>query len=1335
MQLFVLGMHHSGAEALGQLLECLGCHSITDEPGTDGEDERSSLHRDLVRSANDEILHRAACAWDRVADFDPDRIDADVVTSYRQALAGIVRSLDAHQPWYVTDPRLCLTLPLWRGALNAAACIHLFRDPVDVARTLERRSATPVPVGMALWEKYNVTALRASTGLDRVVVSYEQLVDSPLAVARRIVDELGGLERGLRYPYAQDVTGLMRGPTDQPLVGFEGTRVAPSESQASLLTWLRNAESHSQSRDGQPRFTDPSSITTLRDHETRFGGTPKSYGPDGAPSDATLSVELSRLRSRHDQLQREVVDGLETTLRNKDRDLLAAADRLANLEKDLVDARDRLRDKDHELQQTRDAKERERRRMGHELGHLRTRLAALDRLLDEAMDDAQQLLASRRWRLGDALLTLHRRLLGRQKLPTAADHLLQLSSQVEALRAEDSAKGSDVDTNAQRLVRLASTRAVQERLVAPVSEMQPDREHWPHSRNLDREAVSQVSTPPPHPTPRSTATSRVVGADALASPVRASKATVLVLAWDVGHNPLGRAYLLAEALSRSYRVVLAGFQFPRYGTSVWKPLRDASVRIVAIPGRPFPEFQGTLESLAGRVDADVVVACKARLPAIQAGLMMKAVRNRPLIVDVDDYELGFFNNRNPLDDPSSESPEDLEHPFEEAWTRYAENLLPAADRLLVSNTVLQGKFGGVLVPHARDESVFRPDRLDKHSARRELDLPLDERVVMFIGTPRPHKGVLEVLEAVKQVRQRLNCRFVIVGKPPDAAFETLLRDRGGNALHLIPDQPFDRLPDILAAADLVCVLQQVDSEVAKYQLPAKIVDAMAMQIPVLATDVPPLRSLIDDGVIDPVTPENLADRIEWWLTAPDEERFRHVQRARTTFVENYSYQAISRTLVEVVEGSLEAPAPLPHPARVFLDGQARRHSRPASHQDGLDLVMFWRQDDAGLYGRRFDMLVNRLARRPEIRRIAIFDPPYAAHRLWEGRDENPTTQMGEIQNAKLVRRWSLADTDKVSHHVFLFDKFGNLPHGDYPDEAAFPEFVAEELERTGIDPGESVFWYYPVFDELEALDERFQPRLRLVDVVDDQRAWPGRTSGRRDSMERHYRTLLGAADIVLANCDTVRDSLAEYAPDIEVVPNGCDLDPVPADPDNRRFARFATLEGPILGLVGNLEPKTDAALLERLARERPDCHVVLVGSTHSNPDILRLDEYDNVFFVGVVRYPEVKAWIRRFDVALLPHLDTEQTRAMHPLKLLVYASLGVPTIATGVNNLGVLAPFIDVADDHDAFMEALDRALAGGGTNREALARTVEANSWERRVDEIMQLVEAKLAQRPRRTQ
>lgn len=1023
---------------------------------------------------------------------------------------------------------------------------------------------------------------------------------------------------------------------------------------------------------------------------------------------AILANELSRLRKRHDQLQREVVDGLEATLRNKDRELLAAADQMANTKAELVEAKRRLCEKDRELQRIRDAKEREVRRLSRELKQLRTHTTALFRLLDEAMENVGQLLSSRRWRLGDTLLSLHRLLLGRSRIPTAADHLIKLRFRAEDVLLEDVALEDSSSTSDEGAI----------------------------VRHDDTEGAARVGTEPTARKLRPNISPPRIDPVTSTGQVRPSKATILVLAWDVGHNPLGRAHLLAEALSRSYRVVLAGFQFPRYGNSVWQPLQDAPVRVVAVPGRPFPEFQGTLESLARRVDADVIVACKARLPAIQAGLMIKTYRNRPLIVDVDDYELGFFNERSPLLDPSTESLEALSHPFEEAWTRFAENLLPAADRVLVSNAVLQGKFGGVLVPHARDETTFRPDHLDRETARRRLQLRHDGKVVMFVGTPRPHKGVLEVLAAVKQVRKDLNCRLVVVGKPPDAAFEALLRRQGDDALDLIPDQPFHRLPEILAAADLVCVLQQPENEIAKYQFPAKVVDAMAMQVPVLATDVPPLRDLIEDGVIDAATPESLPARIEWWLQAPHAESSRRLRHARTAFLERYSHDAINRTLVKVIEDCLRAPTPVPPSALEFLEAQVRRYARPELRQAGLDLVMFWRQDDAGLYGRRFDMLVDRLARRPDIRRIAVFDPPYAAHRLWEFRDDGPTTHTREILDSKLTRRWGLADTDKVSHHVFLFDKFGNLPHGDYPNEDGFAGFVAEELERGGINPQESIFWYYPVFEELEALTEQFRPRLTVVDIVDDQRAWPGRTNQRRENMDRHYRALLGDVDVVLANCEAVRETLSVYASDIVVVPNGCDLDPIPEDPQNRQFAQFAALEGPILGLVGNLEPKTDAALLERIACERPDCHLVLVGSTHSNPDLLRLDAYDNVFFAGVVRYPEVKAWIKRFDVALLPHLATEQTRAMHPLKLLVYASLGVRIVATGASNLGELEPFIDVAHDHDTFLAAVDAALAdAGGPNRHALAETVEASSWERRVETIMQLIEAKLAQRPSLTQ
>lgn len=394
----------------------------------------------------------------------------------------------------------------------------------------------------------------------------------------------------------------------------------------------------------------------------------------------------------------------------------------------------------------------------------------------------------------------------------------------------------------------------------------------------------------------------------------------------MGHNPLGRAYLLAETLSRRYEVSLVGFQFPRFGDAVWRPHRNARIKPVVIPGCDFPDFQHSLAALVPQIDADVIIACKARLPALQLGLMLKAARNRPLLVDVDDYELSFFENRAPLVDLTSVSLESLAVPFEESWTRYAEKLLHYADALIVSNPALAAKFGGVEVPHARDETRFDPARFIRTKARQRLGLRSWHRVVLFVGTPRPHKGLREVLAALKACRAR-NCRLVVVGTPPDDWFAEELQRAGGKHLRMLPDQPFDALPELLAAADLVCLLQDPANEISKYQMPAKVVDASAMGIPILASRTPPLAPLIDAGVVEPVDKDTLADRMAYWLGRPRRQMARP-EASRTWFLENASYAAILPTLVDLIEQHFEAPRPIEPGALEFLNEQSRRYGLP-----------------------------------------------------------------------------------------------------------------------------------------------------------------------------------------------------------------------------------------------------------------------------------------------------------------------------------------------------------------------------------------------------------------------
>ena len=1321
MQIIVLGMHRSGTSALARVLNLAGAYFGVEGVATpaNAENRKGFWEREDVRALNDAALHSVRCDWDAVADFDIGAIPRQELATLKSGAADIVAKLDANRPWFVKEPRLCLLLPIWRPALEFPVCVHIYRNPLEVARSLKARNDIPIPVGLALWEAYNLAALDAAEGLPRLVVSYHDLMHEPLATTARTCATLsshGGYP--LRQPARDELAAFLSARLQHQRASASALDTAASKQQLALyaqLQQLRSAELHTVS--SAPGLS-PAARQILRTYEAgrqnvsgrvrdanaaRMRRIPKDSATQlilkGHELDRALGEldvaqrEARRLRQSNAELERrvavrgeqvrnltaqrrELVDEVarQTASRHDVRNDLsdsiqelrvvraeatAARDEADQLQrevegrqKELKGAIERHGRERGELQRRNQRLAHEREQLRREKEHLRHRLRALRGLARELQVGVKALLASRRWRLGHAILSFPHRLLLRPPPATAASALLPLAS-------------GELPT--ETLPAKASTDAPAAR------------------QGTQRQAIDRQRT------------------------------TIAVLAWDVGHNPFGRAYLIAEALARRYHVVLIGFQFARYGSDVWAPLRGATIEPVVIRGRDFPEFQQQLESLANKIDPDVVIACKARLPTVQLGMMLKAVRNRPVIVDVDDHELSFFDNQEPLDSVADLPADTLRVPHDEAWTRRTERLLPFADQLLVSNAALRSRFGGVLIPHARDERIFDPASADGASTRRRLGLPEHERIVLFVGTPRPHKGVLQLAAAVRSCRVP-NCRLVVVGKPPDAALGNALLNAGGDRLTMLDDQPFDALPELLAAADLVCLLQDAKSPVSRYQLPAKVIDALAMGVPVLATATPPLENLIEAGLVQATTQDDAAAAIQRALTMPDSERERRAAQARRWFVQNGSYAAIIETLTDTVDRAIESPKPLSDAARQFLQEQERRYPSPpaaTAHRTGLNLVMFWKQNDIGLYGRRFDMIVERLSKRSDVGHIAIFEPvpppqPVAA-------DSPSTDQSRLVAHNVLLRRWRLMGGDKVTYHAGDHRAAGR-------SGKAFADYVATELEAIGIDPRRAVFWHYPYFEHTTAINAKLAPRLKVVDVVDDQRTWADVTAERRALLDAHYREVLGDADVVFANCAAVRDSMAAMAPALTLVPNGCDMRPAPAAARDMRFRRFAALPRPIVGLVGNLEPKTDSTLLHKLATERPGYQLALIGSTHAaDSGLMDLQLLPNVTFFGVVTYPEVRAWISHLDVGLVPHRNTEQTQAMHPLKVLAYAAESVPVVSTQVDNLGDFRPFMRVASTHEDFLAGVDEVVDGRfRLDEEALRTVANSNSWDQRVDQIL---------------
>ena len=241
---------------------------------------------------------------------------------------------------------------------------------------------------------------------------------------------------------------------------------------------------------------------------------------------------------------------------------------------------------------------------------------------------------------------------------------------------------------------------------------------------------------------------------------------VSVIAWDLGHNPLGRAYLLADVLRTHYDVELIGANFPRFGNQIWEPLRSGSrVAIKNFPGGNFPEHFKRMEDIAEQIEGDVIYVSKPRLPGLELAILAKMHRNRPIILDIDDYELGFFKNRRSLTLETVKTNSrklDLDCPHDEIWTRYSESLIPLFEQVTVSNEELQKKYGGMVLPHIRSEVDFEPNSYPRDAIREELGFSPEDKVILFAGTPRMHKGFARVATALKKLN-RTDCKLLIIG--------------------------------------------------------------------------------------------------------------------------------------------------------------------------------------------------------------------------------------------------------------------------------------------------------------------------------------------------------------------------------------------------------------------------------------------------------------------------------------------------------------------------------------------------------------------------------------------
>nr|WP_317267847.1 rhamnan synthesis F family protein [Arthrospira sp. SH-MAG29] len=377
-----------------------------------------------------------------------------------------------------------------------------------------------------------------------------------------------------------------------------------------------------------------------------------------------------------------------------------------------------------------------------------------------------------------------------------------------------------------------------------------------------------------------------------------------VCGWELSHNAAGRAYTLAQLYGGWAEVELIGCLFPRYGGQVWEPIRGTQIPCHRVTVADEGRF---VEQALGLVLAhpyEVVHLSKPRIPNIVLGLLYKLVWGARVIVDIDDEELAFVKASEPVNWReflgSGEQLPKWKHLDSQKWTRIAVGLAQEFDGVTVSNPALQERYGGVVIRHARDEGRFVPSSEGRRQSRERLGIAPDKKVVLFLGTPKEYKGLVTTARALASLG-RQDVVFAIIGDFTDGGLKEKLQGISGVDYVFVGNQPFEQIPDVVAAGDICVLLQDSGSPVSRFQIPAKLSDALGMGLVVLLSETAAVADVIESGAVVPVAEGNLAGVLGRLLSEPAEMK-RLGALGRELLAAEFGFEVNISRLAGVVEG-------------------------------------------------------------------------------------------------------------------------------------------------------------------------------------------------------------------------------------------------------------------------------------------------------------------------------------------------------------------------------------------------------------------------------------------------
>ncbi len=160
----------------------------------------------------------------------------------------------------------------------------------------------------------------------------------------------------------------------------------------------------------------------------------------------------------------------------------------------------------------------------------------------------------------------------------------------------------------------------------------------------------------------------------------------------------------------------------------------------------------------------------------------------------------------------------------------------------------------LVAPDAVDFEKFNINVL-KQEARRKVGLPLDKKIILYMGHLYDWKGA-DILAGAASFLKPDNLAVFVGGTEKDIA-EFKIKNVGLKNIMIVGRRPHKEIPYWLKAADVLVLPNSAKEKISEiYTSPLKMFEYMASGTPIVASDLPSIREVLNEKNAVLVKPDN-----------------------------------------------------------------------------------------------------------------------------------------------------------------------------------------------------------------------------------------------------------------------------------------------------------------------------------------------------------------------------------------------------------------------------------------------------------------------------------------------